>query len=160
MVAGWSREWAGGCKVMSGPGHLELLLSLTSYRDHPGHKQIFCIVFMFPYWYPTRLHTKLNETANDNEIFFFASIFNSDKLLHNDCINKKEEISSTSGGREWGMDWAFGQTRSGQILSDFGSVLPPVFKFSLAVAHLNTSQQRPLAWSWPWHMIIFDEFSG
>ena len=35
---GWSREWAGGCKVMSGPGHLELLLSLTSYRDHPGHK--------------------------------------------------------------------------------------------------------------------------
>ena len=91
---------------------------------------------------------------------FFASIFNSDKLFHKDGINKNEEISSTSGGREWGMDWAFGQTRSGQILSDFGSVLPPVFKFSLAVAHLNTSQQRPLAWSWPWHMIIFDEFSG
>ena len=49
---------------------------------------------------------------------------------------------------------------SGQILSDQGSVLPPVFKFSLAVAHLNTSQQRPFAWSWPWHMIIFDEMGG
>ena len=46
MVTGMGR----GCKVMSGPGHLELLLSLTSYRDHPGHKQMFCIVFMFPYW--------------------------------------------------------------------------------------------------------------
>ena len=57
MVAGWSREWAGGCKVMSGPGHLELLLSLTSYRDHPGHKQMFCIVFKFPYWYPARLQS-------------------------------------------------------------------------------------------------------
>ena len=54
---GWSREWAGGCKVMSGPGHLELLLSLTSYRDHPGHKQMFCIVFMFRYWYPARLQS-------------------------------------------------------------------------------------------------------
>ena len=49
---------------------------------------------------------------------------------------------------------------SGQILSDFGSVLPPVFKFSLAVAHLNTSQQRPLAWSWPWHLIILEAMGG
>ena len=56
----------------------------------------------FPYWYPARLHTKLNETANDNEIFLFASIFKSRKLFHKDCINKKEEkarpVAEESGG--------------------------------------------------------------
>ena len=148
MVAGWSREWAGVVRLCQALDiwncyFLSQVIVITLVTS-----KCFALSSCF-LTDPTRLHTKLNEIANDNEIFFFASIFNSDKLLHKDGINKKEEISSTRGGREFGMDWAFGQTRSGQILSDFGSVLPPVFKFSLAVAHLNTSQQRPLAWSWP-----------